>query len=267
MPEREVLIPRTMAGKLRTRPTSGRPMLIRTSQLKNARLSARDGVIGKVCDFLFDDEHWTVRYVEANTGNWLRGRRVLISPASLETPNIRAQELPVALTRPEIEGAPGIGEDQPVSRQDEAAHARHFGLRYYWIGGKPWARGGRPIDIVPDASESPASARAGDDQRLRSTAEVIGYTTHARDGDIGAVHDFILDTETWSIVFLALDTRKWLPGRRILLPIAWARRVAWTERKLTVDVTRSAIESAPEVAEPVTAEAAVEYLRHFGQVK
>jgi hypothetical protein len=52
-------------------------------QVRGYSIRATDGEIGSVHDFLFDDEHWTVRYLVADTGDWLSGRLVLISPAIL----------------------------------------------------------------------------------------------------------------------------------------------------------------------------------------
>lgn len=34
-------------------------------------------------EFYFDDKHWTIRYLVADTGNWLTGNKVLISPYTL----------------------------------------------------------------------------------------------------------------------------------------------------------------------------------------
>ena len=44
------------------------------------QLGALDGEIGHVKDFYFDDQISVVRYVVADTGSWLAGRKVLISP-------------------------------------------------------------------------------------------------------------------------------------------------------------------------------------------
>ncbi len=49
-------------------------------ELYGNRLAARDGDIGHVQDFYFDDKTWVIRYLVADTGSWLTGRRVLISP-------------------------------------------------------------------------------------------------------------------------------------------------------------------------------------------
>ena len=52
-----------------------------------------DGEIGKVRQFYFGDQHWAVRYLVADTGNWLTGRQVLISPYALLAVNREEQNL------------------------------------------------------------------------------------------------------------------------------------------------------------------------------
>ena len=41
---------------------------------------ATDGRSGAVDDVYFDDLSWMVRYIVVDTGRWVSGRRVLISP-------------------------------------------------------------------------------------------------------------------------------------------------------------------------------------------
>jgi hypothetical protein len=55
-------------------------MLVSAKALKGYRLKAKDGELGKVKDFYFDDKFWTIRYIIVDTGNWLRSWQVLISP-------------------------------------------------------------------------------------------------------------------------------------------------------------------------------------------
>ena len=47
-------------------------------------IDAVDGKVGKVEDALFDDRYWRLRYVVADTGTWLPGKKVLLSPAHLK---------------------------------------------------------------------------------------------------------------------------------------------------------------------------------------
>ena len=42
-------------------------------------LTAEDGDIGRCKDFLFDDRYWTIRYMVADTGKWLPGRKALLA--------------------------------------------------------------------------------------------------------------------------------------------------------------------------------------------
>ena len=55
-------------------------MLLSLRQLYGKKLGASDGDIGHVRDFYFNDQQWAIRYVVADTGLWLSGRLVLISP-------------------------------------------------------------------------------------------------------------------------------------------------------------------------------------------
>ncbi len=245
-------------------------MYIRVSELKNLTISSLDGDIGRCRDLLFDDERWTVRYLELNTSRWLLGRRVLISPAVVGIPDPENGRLPVELTRAAIEGAPGLEKDQPVSRQYEAAYAQHFGQLYYWWGGGLWGTGAYPGDILTSTEAIPADRQKEveldhEDNHLRSAEEVIGYRTRASDGDIGEVNDFVLDTATWTITFAALDTRRWLPGKKVLLPISWVSGISWVDRTFNVDVTSDSIKTAPEMEEPISVEAIKAYFAHFGR--
>ena len=63
-------------------------MLINAHNLKGAAIIARDGAIGAIDDFYFDDEKWTVRYLVVDTGAWLFRRDVLISPVADSIENL-----------------------------------------------------------------------------------------------------------------------------------------------------------------------------------
>ena len=58
-------------------------MLNKAKTLKGYNLHSLDGEIGKTKEFYFDDQHWAIRYLVADTGNWLTNRQALISPHAL----------------------------------------------------------------------------------------------------------------------------------------------------------------------------------------
>ena len=81
-------------------------MLRSIKQLYGDKLGARDGEIGQVKDFYFDDQNWAVRYLVADTGSWLPGRQVLISPHAFGSLDQAGKVLRVNLTKEAVEQSP-----------------------------------------------------------------------------------------------------------------------------------------------------------------
>jgi hypothetical protein len=202
-------------------------------------IEASDGDIGKVSDFLFDDELWIIRYLVANTGNWLVGRQVLISPAAFYgKPKWESEKFPLILTRQMVEESPDISEDEPVSRQKESEIVAYYHWPAYWY---PVVQARRGTE-----GERRAQDEESGDSHLRSVREVESYHIEARDGSIGHVEDFIIDDERWEIMYLVVNTRNWLPGRKVLVARLWIDEVSWFDSKVTVDMTKEAIQKSPE---------------------
>src|ERR1700732_1905883 len=106
--------------------------------------------VGSMEEVYFDDEQWVVRYLIVDTGGWLGGRRVLISPYAVQSMDWPRRTLFVNLTRQQVEGSPGIDTQKPVSRQQEAAYHRYYGYPQYWQSGTFWAWGAMPVIEPPD---------------------------------------------------------------------------------------------------------------------
>ena len=114
-------------------------MILNTKTIIGHKLSAIDGDIGHVRDFYIDDKTWAVRYVVAETGTWLTGRKVLLSPyAFVRFFDTVGKVLPVNLTRQQIENSPSIELHRPVSRQFEENYYRYYGWPAYWQGEQMW---------------------------------------------------------------------------------------------------------------------------------
>ena len=62
-------------------------MLSSIKDMHGFKIYAKDGEIGKVDEFFFEDHTWTIRYLVAHTGMWSVDNRVLISPVSIGKPN------------------------------------------------------------------------------------------------------------------------------------------------------------------------------------
>ena len=221
-------------------------MLIKAKTLKGYTLHSLDGEIGKVNEFYFDDHHWAIRYLVVDTGTWLDERQVLISPYALGAVNHEAHNIAINLTKKQIEESPSLSTHRPVSRQFEESYYGYYGWPVYWSG--PYMWGPYPhILRDPRAWENATPPHTKSwDAHLRSTHDVSGHHLQAADGKIGHVEDFIIDDEAWAIRYLIIDTRNWLPGKKVLVSPQWIDRVSWDESKVFVNLTRNVIEESPE---------------------
>jgi sporulation protein YlmC with PRC-barrel domain len=220
--------------------------------LRGFALRATDGVIGKVDDFYFDDDDWGIRYLVVETGTWLLGRKVLISPMSVGHAGWMARQLPVALTRTQVELSPDIDTRKPVSRQHEAEYSRYYGYPFYWGGAGLWGMGAYPGDLTTQGgieedlkAHGISGTPSSDDCHLRSSNAVIGYHIKTTDGDIGHLEDLLVDDSTWAIRYLIVNTSNWWGGKRVLVPPQWIDNISWSEEKVSVHQTRQALQDAP----------------------
>src|SRR3954468_16052610 len=101
-------------------------MLRHAKQLENYQLRSREGELGRVEDFFFDDQHWMVRYLAIDTGAWLNNRRVLISPAAVSRTEWNERTITVNLTHEQVRNSPSIDTARPLSREQEAALIQYY---------------------------------------------------------------------------------------------------------------------------------------------
>jgi len=224
-------------------------MLISTQAAIGCTLDNEETQVGAVRDLFFDDRWWVVRYLVVETGGWLHGRRVLLPPAVVQHLDWPGRRLRVRLTCDQIEDSPQVDTDKPVSRQEMLK------LENYpaWAP-VAWTPEGVVVPPITGATGAPSSEMEEDtqgDSHLRSVKEVTGYHISALDGEIGHVDELILDDRErqhgpWELRYLVVDTRNWLPGRKVLVAPIWAQAVTWEDRRVLVGLTREQIEGSPE---------------------
>ena len=219
-------------------------MLYKATSLNGYKLHSLDGEIGKVSEFYFDDQHWTIRYLIADTGTWLTSRQVLISPFALTSVNHDKHFIVVDLTKKQIEDCPPLSNDQPVSRQYEESYNGYYGMPRYWGGPLMWGAYLYPAQRTE--WKMPSNEAKGWDFHLRSTRDVTGHHIQATDGEIGHVEDFVIDTETWAIRYLIINTHNWLAGKTVLISPQWIERISWNDRKVFINHSRETIKLSPQ---------------------
>lgn len=252
-------------------------MLRSLAEPEGYRLEALDGDIGHCHDFLFDDALWTLRYMVADTGGWLSGRKVLISPALLESPDWARQRMPVNLTKAQIEQSPPLDVDAPVSRRYERLYNEFHSLPSYWLGSGLWGDFPIPASLtaaqevriepttsratVEDAELEHADLEESDDVHLRSVREVTGYSVVGQRGadngggidKVGRIVDLIVNDSSWALRAFVVDTSRLPFSKKVLLPVDAIAEIDWVSRQVIADVAAERIEQAPafDPSEPI----------------
>ncbi len=223
-------------------------MLHNINDLYGNKISALDGDIGHVKDFYFDDTIWVIRYMGADTGNWLPGREVLLSPYSFGALNQEEEALLVNLTQKQVEDSPLREMHEPVSRQYELEYFNYYGWPYYWNGGGIWGFNAYPMIYPPSDEEIDAYEKhhENDDRHLRSTKDINGYHFEATDGVIGHVSSFLVDDRSWAIRELVVETGHWYAGKEIMISPSKIERISYEESKVFVNLTKEEIQKAAE---------------------
>jgi hypothetical protein len=205
-----------------------------------------------------------------DTGKWLPGRKVLISPIALGGVDWEGKKLQVKLSRQQVENSPDVVTHKPVSRQYEIALSKYYGYPYYWTGPDVWGPAALPEVPIEGVLEREGEANEvlpEEDLHLHSVVEVAGYYIDATDGQIGHVDDFIVEDTTWEIRYLVIDTRNWLVGKKVLIAPGWIHRVNWRDSKVYVNLSRDTIQNSPEYdgSLPVAREYETQLHQHYDQ--
>lgn len=229
-------------------------------QLYGRKLRAADGDIGHVQDFYFDDATWAIRYVVVDPGAWLPGCQVLLPPhafggRAFGQPKPADGPLEVTPTRGQIEGAPRLRANAPVSRPYEAAYFEYFGWPVYWEGGGLWGAAEFPATPTAHVPAAPADLESGtgDANPQRSTKAITGYRIMATDGAIGVVSGFTVEIWSWTIREVVVETGHWYAGKPIFLLPESIRRISHEDAYVFVTLATSDIRQARKngVVEPL----------------
>jgi hypothetical protein len=247
-------------------------MLRSTKDLIGYKVVATDGHLGKVADAYFDDHEWTVRYVVIDTGGWLAGQLVLVSPVAVARADGEERELHVMLTREQVEQSPPASTDGPFSRQMEQKIAEHFNWPFYWsslsLTGMYPPPPPPPREIFTSApKDDPVAGVAEAHTNLRSLNEVVGYSIHATDGEVGTLSDLIVAGASWRVRYVVADVHKLTESKRVLLSAGWVSSVTWRDSRIDFDIGRTQVAGSPEFhpSQPVNREVEVHLYDYYGK--
>jgi len=233
--------------------------------LQGYKLEALDGPIGKVDEFYFDEQFWTIRYLVVNTGSWLSERLLLISPYAIGEISPSEHQITVKLTKRQIVDSPYLAADQPISKEFERDYYEYYGWPVYWNGTYMW--GADPFLNKTSAGWGQQLNREECEPHLCSTHDISRYAIHCTEGEIGSIRDFLVSDTTWTIRYLVVDSHKQLHGNYVLISPQWIESSDQEHLKFTVNISRDQIVSSPEYFDDLRLTRADEgaLYKHYGR--
>jgi hypothetical protein len=100
--------------------------LRRLSLILGSHIQARNGEIGSVEDMLVDEESWNILYLIVDTGAWMPGRIVLLSPSWVEDVDWATGEITMDLNKETIEKSPEYDPDVPIDEDFDKRLREHY---------------------------------------------------------------------------------------------------------------------------------------------
>jgi uncharacterized protein YrrD len=82
---------------------------------------------------------------------------------------------------------------------------------------------------------------------LWNASAINGFVIAESDGELGNVKDVLIDDKAWVARWLIVDTGKWLPGRKVLLPPSVLGKPDRENRLFPVKLTKQQVKDSPDV--------------------
>ena len=249
-------------------------MKLSLKEILGYSIETYDHVTGKIKDFLFDEEDWIIRYVDADLGFNLPDRRVLIPQTFLKETEWSTQNFKVSLSKEGLTTCPALEKFLPVSRMYEEELNKHYRIANYWARKYNSPKKGfdnmRHFDLPnQNFKAAPKLIREKDiDTNLRSFSEIIGYDILTADGNLGCVDDVLIESDDWGIISIIVDTSKWQPwSKKVIIASTWIEEVSYLDRQIKISLSTKVVESAPEYdpLEPINEEVEKRYYNYLGK--
>ena len=187
----------------------------------------------KSATFSLTIDTWSIRYLVAGTGTWIKSRPVVIPAIALGRIDRDDGPVPVEMTIEEVRDSPGTKSAQTVSGRYRLALQQCQFLPHYWTP-----------ETVPDGAAifplalGKVRVDEAKSANLRSVREVIGYRVLGLDGEIGDIGDFVLDDATWVVRHILIRPQFRRFFRIAQLSPNCVEGLSWERQRLTAAVTR-----------------------------
>lgn len=242
-------------------------MLVSSRAIVGSAVDANDERLGKVRDLYFLPADWTVRFVLLETDHWFSGRTVCVPTEVFDQVVWTERNAQVAVDREQIER---VSQHDVGKAEDDIDLARSGSWSSYWsaddpTGGTNDIGGGASADASSPSAQrtheqstsgtrlaSPASVhpltsvdQPASQRELRLLKTLWNFHVETIDGSVGHIDDFLIDDQSWEIRYIVVETRNWMPGRRVLVGREAAESISWPQQRIRLRQTSQAVRESP----------------------
>ena len=230
----------TLYGRRRT------VMMLRTKDFKVYKIDLPFNAKGLIDDIYFDDLFWNIQYILTRMEKISDNKVFLISHAILNKPDGKSRSIPLSLsqigkTRHENSK---VFQNEKIDRIQESDYFVEMSMDQSELSSLgAMEMKNHIMNELFDLNGLDAPTA----KHLRSRNDVIGYNIQAKNGElIGHIDDFIMETNSWKLKYLLINTRDWLTGgKKILMSPAWIEKITWSHNLVSIDLKKEAIVRSP----------------------
>jgi stress response protein YsnF len=104
-----------------------------TKELTGYQVRAVEGEVGKVTDFIVEDEDWQLRYMVVDISDWLEeDKQILVALTWISDIEVSRDEVAIDLTQEAVKFSPPFDPNLAVNRQYEEVLYDYHGKPKYW---------------------------------------------------------------------------------------------------------------------------------------
>ena len=99
-----------------------------THEMKGYTIHATDGEIGKISDFILNEQTWQITFIVVKTGNLFSEKKVLISPSWIREVKWNVQEAIINVSVDAVKNSPEYDPSRPVETDYTQGLHDHYGF-------------------------------------------------------------------------------------------------------------------------------------------
>lgn len=221
-------------------------MLRSVESLFGIQVNARDGKVGNIQNMFICIGTWEVFYMVIDSSVIKNHNYILIAPAALMNPDHK--NLPVNLTKTQIEGSPVIDVRKPLLWGDAETIFNYYSWPQYWEQQPP-----EKIISPPPVPYKSTSGEKGEqyteetgyNENVRSAHWLIGKKLAGQQSVFGRIDDLIINMVTWYVQYLIVTPERNSSQEKVMIAADWMEKTTCVDNNIVSFLDEQELQKAP----------------------